>query len=93
MVTIEFEKQGDKYVYQYTSTGAQRTIQTKHPYATREPLSVYARIDESLPWSLLGNSEAHNTTTSIVTVGVPAGVQVKLVSNVNPTVAGYIDAL
>lgn len=92
MVTIEFEKQGDKYVYQYTSNGAHRTIQTKHPYAVREPLSVYARIDESLPWSHLGSSEAHNAVTAIVTVGVPAGIQVKIVSNVNPSVAGYIDA-
>lgn len=92
MTTIQFNQSGDKYVYEYTSTGAHRTIQVKHKKAAQYPLQVFARIDNSLPWALIGSSEAHNGITAIVTVGVPADVQVRILSNYEPEVAGYADA-
>ena len=92
MNAIQFTPSGDKFVYDYTSNGAHRTIQVKHRKAAQYPLQVFARIDSELPYAHLGNSEAHNGITAIVTVGVPAGVQVRIMSNYEPEVAGYVDA-
>lgn len=92
MNNIQFTPSGDKFVYEFTSTGAHRTVQVKHRKAAQYPLQVYARIDSELPYAHIGSSEAHNGITSIVTVGVPADVQVRIVSNYEPEVAGYVDA-
>lgn len=92
MNQIQFTQQNDKYVYEYTSNGSQRTFQVKHRNAANRPLVVYGRIDSELPWAMLGTSESYNGITSIVTVGVPADVEVRIVSNFEPEVAGYVDA-